>query len=243
VRTADGPPLPLHTAGSFLTLLIERWRLVCAVNNRRGEPDNYSIPTNDARDLVAKMLFPDEPVRAITKRDAWLIDRYRLSIDPHYLDHYRLSDSRHRGLFGRSKNFAPNELIAEVHQAYFRLSLQEEVGDWFERRGFDLTQRTIPKHLFEAAVQAEFGQLPPEPVKPLEKYKRNTTDDALVTEAVEGLKSKKFSNVNQAALALAPRAKGSEQANIRRLNRKIGKAYRVKPRQNVSKQIKTNQKI
>ena len=35
--TVDGPPLPLHTAGSFPTLLVERWRSVCAVNKRRGK--------------------------------------------------------------------------------------------------------------------------------------------------------------------------------------------------------------
>jgi hypothetical protein len=38
VGTVDGPPLPLHTAGSFPTLLVERWRLVCAVNDRHGKP-------------------------------------------------------------------------------------------------------------------------------------------------------------------------------------------------------------
>jgi len=80
VGTVDGPPLPLHAAGSFRTLRVERWRLVCAVNNRRREPDNHSISTNDAWDRIARMLFPDELVRAPTKHDVWLIDQYRLSV-------------------------------------------------------------------------------------------------------------------------------------------------------------------
>jgi hypothetical protein len=223
--------------------------------------------------------IPEEPVRYLTKRDRWLIDCYRLptrcTIDGTYfpvLDD--LNDNR---------ILAPNELIADVDRAYFRHSLQNEVDEWFKRRGFDPDGPTISKHPFEAAFQAEFGQLLPEPAKPLESasaaplktkklktkkraatkkpwaYKRNTTDDALVMEAIEDLESKKFANVNQAALALAPRAKGSEQASVRRLNRKIGKAYDVfrrankqqtnndagrdvKTSQKVSKQIKTSQK-
>jgi hypothetical protein len=192
VGTVDGPPLPLHTAGSFPTLLVERWRLVCAVNNRREEPDNHSIPTNDAWDRVAKMLFPDEPVRRRSPpRDVWLINRYR---PPNDLKHQPASMlpggityiSHHPG-----KVSAPNELIAEVDQAYFRLSLQDHIDEWFVRLGFDLEQPSIPKHLFEAAVRAEFGQLlpepvklefghlPPEPVKPVEKYKRYPADDGL----------------------------------------------------------------
>ncbi|MGB8632207.1 MAG: hypothetical protein WCD69_22995 [Xanthobacteraceae bacterium] len=236
------------------------------MNNRRGEPDDHSIPTNDAQDtndawdFVAKMRFPDEPVRAITNRDAWLIDHYRLSIDPHYLDRYRLSDMRSRGSFDPSKKFAPNELIPEVDRAYFRLSLQEAVNEWFERHGFDLAERTIPKHLFEAAVQAEFGQLPPEPAKPIEKgtakanprkrkprkakhphmYKRFPKDDALVAEAVKGLNDEKFANVNQAAQAVAPRAEGTgtDQSKVRRLYKKIAGAYGVETSQNSSKQMK-----
>jgi hypothetical protein len=127
------------------------------VNARRGKPDEHSIPTDAAWDHVAKMLFPDEPVRKPTERDAWLINRYRLSINPHYLDRY-----------GPPKEFAPNSLIAEIDQAYFRLSLLERVNQWFEDKGFDIQQPTFPKRQFEAAVQAEFGQLPPKSVKPIE---------------------------------------------------------------------------
>jgi hypothetical protein len=172
------------------------------------------------------MLFPHEPVRAITERDAWLIDRYRLSNDTHYLDHYRLSsDTHYRGLFNRRKNFAPKELIAEVDGAYFRLSLMERVNRWFEERGFDLERSTISKHLFQAAVQAEFGQLPPEPVNHLEKYKRYTTDDDLVVEGVNGVRSRTWSNPLQAAKALADRAEGSSHdSTVDRLRKKIGAA-------------------
>ena len=142
--TVDGPPLPLHTTGSFPTLLVERWRLVCAVYKRRGEPDNHSISTNDAWDLVAKMLFPDDPVRRITEHDVWLIDSYRLysdsySRDRNYLDHYRLSVDRLRA----PKSSPPKELIVEVNRAYFRLSLMERVNQWFEDKGFDIVPRVF----------------------------------------------------------------------------------------------------
>jgi hypothetical protein len=206
------------------------------VNNRREEPDNRSILTDDAWDYIAKMLSPDEPVRKPTKHDSWLINNYH---PPNYPNDMH----RYRGFGAGPKTWAPPELIPQIDRAYFRLSQMLRVMDWFEEKGIDIEQPTIPKHLFEAAVQAEFGQLPPESVKPREKYKRNTTDDALVAEAIEGLESKKFANVNQAALFLAPRADGSEQTAARRLNRKIADAYNVKPRQNVSKQIKTSQKI
>ena len=207
---------------------------MCTVNVRRGDSDNHSIPTNDAWDHVAKLLLPDEPVRKPTKRDAWLINRYRLSIAPHYLDRY-----------GPPKNFAPNALIAEVDQAYFRLSLLERVNQWFEDKGFDIQQSTFPKHQFEAAVQADFGQLPPEPVKPIEKgaakpkprkakprkpkrpgmYKRFTKDDDLVVEGVSGIRSGTWSNPSQAAEALADRAKGtSHKSTVDRLRKKIGAA-------------------
>jgi hypothetical protein len=177
------------------------------------------------------MLFPDKPVVSkITDLDAILIDRYHPPHDMHY-----------SGLGVGHKTIAPNELIAQVYRAYSRLLRRDKVYQWFEERDFDLGQPTISKHLFEAAVRAEFGQLPAEPVKP-------ATDDALVAEAIEGLKSEKYPNVWQAAQALAPRAKGSDigtsstpyPAKVYRLNKKIGNAYIKisKPSQNISKQMK-----
>jgi hypothetical protein len=158
VGTVDGPPAAAsHTAGSFPTLLIERWRLVCAVNDR-GKPDEDSIPTLKAWHHVAKMLFPEEPVRCLTKRDDWLIDHYYL---PQHFPYGHFDDD--------CRVSAPKELIAEVDRAYFRRSLQNAVDEWFKRRGFDPDGPTILKQLFEAAVQADFGQPPPEPVKPIEK--------------------------------------------------------------------------
>src|SRR5262249_17494444 len=67
------------------------------------------------------------------------------------------------------KTFPRKKLIVEVDRAYFRQSLREEVHRWLARRGFDRAQRTISKHLFEAAVQADFGQLLSAPVKLIEK--------------------------------------------------------------------------
>jgi hypothetical protein len=193
-----------------------------------------SIPTGKAWHYIAKMLFPEEPVRWLIEHDRWLINRYRLP----------------KGLHSVFDDFddripAPNELIAEVERAYFHLHLQNEVDRWFTERSFDLSKPTIPKHLFEAAVQAEFGQLPPEPVKPLDppepvkplkKYKRYPTDEALVAEAVEDLKSGKFANAWQATQALAPRAEGSDSAKGFRLYGKIRDA--LKTPQNISKQMK-----
>jgi len=65
----------------------------------------------------------------------------------------------------------------------------------------------------------------PEPVKPVEKYKRNTTDDDLVVEGVNGIRSGKWPNSLQAAEALAGRAKGSSHdSKVTRLRKKIGAA-------------------
>ena len=216
--TVDGPSLPLHTAGSFPTLLVERWRLVCAVSD--------SIPTGKAWHYIAKMLFPEEPVRWCTKRDDWLIKRYVLP------EHF--PDGMYYPGVGDDRRLAPEQLFVEVERAYFHLHLQNEVDRLFTERGFDLSKTTIPKHLFEAAVQAEFGQLPPEPVKPIEKAKakqrkpkqprthqRYAEDDALVAEGRKGLKDGKYSNAWQAAQALAPRAKGSETGKVHRLHKKI----------------------
>jgi hypothetical protein len=188
------------------------------------------------------MLFPEEPVRCLTKRDDWLISRY---LDPAPVDGM---DYRVLGFDDRIS--APKELIAEVDRAYFRQSLQNTVDEWFKRRGFDPDGPTIPKHPFEAAFQAEFGQLPPEPVKrpdqlppesvkPPKKYKRYLTDDPLVAEAVEGIKSGKFANAWRAAQALAPRAEGSDSAKGFRLYGKIRDA--LKTPQNISKHLKTNE--
>jgi hypothetical protein len=223
------------------------------MNNRCGQPDNHSIPTDDAWDYIAKMLSPDEPARC-TQHDSWLINSYH---PPNYPNDMH----RYRGFGDGPKTFPPRELIPQVDRAYFRLSLMLRVSQWFDEKGIDIEQPTIPKHLFEAAVQAEFGQLPPEPVKSIEKgaakakpckpkqprmYKRYAADDALVAEAIEGLKSEKYPNVWRAALALAPRAEGSDHghgdqspAKVFRLNTKIGNAYKnLKTPQNISKQIK-----
>jgi len=53
---------------------------------------------------------------------------------------------------------APNELIAEVDRAYFRLSLQNEVEEWFAEQGFDLTQPTISREEFEKRFADCFGK-------------------------------------------------------------------------------------
>ena len=232
---------------------------MCAVNDRGGKPDKHSIPRNDAWDHVAKMLFPDHELVRTFVRDRWLIDRYcppnnppneiilknqPASLLPGGITYISGMVSQGRTGFApvyqdSGKIFPPKKLIAKVDRAYFRQSLREDVHRWFARHGFDRAQRTIPKHLFEAAVQAEFGQLLPEPVKP-------ATDDALVAEAIEGLKSEKYPNVWQAAQALAPRAKGSDigtsitpySAKVYRLNKKIGNAY--KNLKTISKHLKTN---
>jgi len=92
------------------------------------------------------MLFPHEPVRALTERDHWLINRYRLPArrDSDGMLYFPVLDD-----LDDNRILAPNELIAEVDRAYFRLSLQNEVDEWFTRRGFDPEQRTISKEEFE----------------------------------------------------------------------------------------------
>jgi len=105
------------------------------------------------------MRFPQEPVRWITKRDHWLINRYHPPGEPDGVDEF----GYHPPPAGERYRLAPpTELVQEIDQAYFRLSLQEEVNRWFVEWGFDLSKPTISKHQFEAVVQAEFGQLPPD---------------------------------------------------------------------------------
>jgi hypothetical protein len=153
-------------------------------------------------------------VSKITDLDAILIDSYHPPHDMHY-----------SGLGVGHKTIAPNELIAQVCRAYSRLLRRDKVYQWFEERDFDLGQPTISKHLFEAAVRAEFGQLPPKSVKHLERYKRNTTDDDLVVEGVNGIRSGRWPNPSQAAKALADRAEGSSHdSTVDRLRKKIGAA-------------------
>jgi hypothetical protein len=161
------------------------------------------------------MLFPAHDLVGTYARDRWLIKLYRPPTDGlltrrpasllpggiTYIDH---------------RSFAPKELIAEVDQAYFRRALREEVSLWLTRHGVDSKQRAIPRHLFEAAVQAEFGQLLPD-VEPV-RY----TDDDLVIKGVKGIGSNRWANPSQAAKALADLATGaSHEANVDRLRKKI----------------------
>jgi hypothetical protein len=159
------------------------------VNDRRGEPDNHSIPRTDAWDRVAKLLFPAHELVKTFPRDRWLIDRYcppnnppndiQLKNQPASLlpgGITYISGMVSQGRAGLApvcqdsgKTFPPKKLIREVDEAYFRQSLREDVHRWFARRGFDRAHRTIPKHLLDAAVQADFGRLPPEPEKSIEK--------------------------------------------------------------------------
>jgi hypothetical protein len=53
-------------------------------------------------------------------------------------------------------------------------------------------------------------------------YRRFTSDEELVAEALEGIRAGRWSNAHQAAIALEPRAEGaSSDAKIRRLGGKI----------------------
>jgi hypothetical protein len=101
---------------------------------------------------------------------------------------------------------------------------------------------------FQPAPDQQEGKAGPDSFKHM--HQRYAGDNALVAEAIEGLKSNppKYPNKWQAALALTPRAEGSDQAppgghpaKVFRLNTKIGNALKTPqniPPQNISKQIK-----
>jgi len=94
------------------------------------------------------MLFPHEPVRVPTERDAWLIDRYHPPGEPDGVEdglYYPAADLRPRLA-------PPAKLIHEVDCAYYRLSLQQTVDQWFVKRGFDLSLPTIPRKDFNLAL-------------------------------------------------------------------------------------------
>ena len=186
-------------------------------------------------------MFPDEPVIGLTEHDAWLIDRYR---PPHETVNYADLDDR---------QYPPKELIVEVSQAYFHLSLRERADQWFADHGFDLSQSTITKQLFLDAALAEFPQPKPveppkpKPVKLPKKGARYTTDDGLVEEIIKSLDTETFPNLSQATWAVVPRAQGhSEQSKFHRLYRRAGKVLEdralTSKRQSMSKRVKTNQK-
>jgi hypothetical protein len=94
-------------------------------------------------------------------------------------------------------------------------------GPFSDSPGGTFLVRRVDVEHWEAA-------LPPAPTKeptPLEKYKRYTTDDDLVVEGVNGIRSRTWSNSLQAAKALAHRAKGSSRdSTVDRLRKKIGAA-------------------
>jgi hypothetical protein len=110
----------------------------------------------------------------------------------------------------------------------------------------------LPPASSKEPTPLEKGAAKAKPRKPkqLHMHQRYAGDNALVAEAIEGLKSNppKYPNKWQAALALAPRAEGLDQAppgghpaKVFRLNTKIGNALKTSqniPPQNISKQIK-----
>lgn len=99
------------------------------------------IPTDEAWKRIAKALLPNEKIRDITERDAWLINRYF----PPWQTEYFGGDDRVQ---------APKDLIAEVDRAYFRLSLRERVEAWFAAEGFDLEAEMISRSDFDARLAA-----------------------------------------------------------------------------------------
>jgi hypothetical protein len=118
------------------------------------------------------MLYPAYELAKTYPRDRWLIKHYRPpTADITFKNErapllpggitYVTGFQQARGDDDRIS--APEKLIDEVDQAYFRESLRNYVNRWFDKHGFDRTQPIIPKQQFEAAVQAEVGQVPPEP--------------------------------------------------------------------------------
>jgi len=162
-------------------------------------------------------MFPSEPLTWVTARDAWLVNRYLSPREDavYYPD-------------GDDRRYPPKELIAEVDRAYFHLSLQDDVDQWFTDRDIDISGPTIPKLPFFDLARKEFGR--PErpksvPAELPKKGMRYPTDDDLVAEAIEGIKNKQFPNAQKAAEALAPRAEGgrmtTEASKVDRLRSKI----------------------
>ena len=172
--TADGPPLPQHTAGSFPTLLVERWRLRCVVNNRRGKPDNHSILTTDAWRRVAQGLFRN--YEELTERDAYLIEQY--PNPSHFHGDVQMKNQPAPLLpggityvtgFQRAGKPAfrpayavpvPSGLVVEVDRAYYRLGQRNKIMAWFKAAGLNLRRSTVPKEEFEKRFAEYFGSEP-----------------------------------------------------------------------------------
>ena len=88
------------------------------------------------------MLFSNDYER-LTEHDAWLINRYRnpmmknlpASLLPGGITYI---SGMTQGRWQPSQPFVPEQLIAELDRAYFRLAQQDKITAWFEAKGFDL---------------------------------------------------------------------------------------------------------
>jgi len=214
VGTVDGPPLPLHTAGSFPTLLVERWRLVCAVNDR--------ISLDDATEIVGRAKFGDAWVGPATDEEFKLKKEYRR----------RLRDGL--PISEELEGAAEREARADRQR--------REVNHWLENRGFDTVRglkEGLDRGAFDNAFEAEFGTGRNRHKTRISPNTRYATDAALVSEGIAGIENKKYPNYLKAAQALAPRAEGNVAAATDRLRKKIRAALEDQS----SKQLQTTPKI
>lgn len=153
------------------------------------------------------MLFPDVDLVRTRDRDRWLTKHYRRLTDDSTFKRQPASllpggitfvTGFQQGRGCDDKNSAPEELIVEVDQAYFRQSLRKKVNLWFTQCGFDVTQPTISKAaLVEAGLSSEAkveiaAILPDQPEQKIEaadqseKHQRAARKSGLVETAIAG---------------------------------------------------------
>jgi hypothetical protein len=199
VGTVDGPPLPLHTAGSFPTRPIKRCRLVCAVNDRSGKSnktDDAWLTATEALELLRSSFRCSEGRTEALLREAVASGEVRLQ------EHTLLlaASGEHTWYVNR---ITPEAMTAR----YSRYSGGDSFSDpW------------VGVRISDADLRAWILAQKPAPPPPSRRY---ASDDDLVAEAKEGINSGAWPNAHKAAKALAKRAEGNEQAAITRLRGKI----------------------
>ena len=138
------------------------------------QPETISL--KQAREMVGTAIYGDAWIDQLTQRERWLLDRYinkpseGLVVEKSAL--YQLD-----GLRNTDTHNAPPALQSEIDQAKdreeWRQSQRTRVSDWFVQHGMDvrfrrekgflIIPRSVEKHLFVRAFEADFASEPSKP--------------------------------------------------------------------------------
>jgi hypothetical protein len=204
---------------------------VCAVNNRRGKPAKRNSSKTSPDWLSLEDVFQRWRVRLGSSQEA-VSELYDL-----LRDHESRSAKRRVDASGEEIPGTRGVVDPGFWPDHPCLSVVPDANGVGDRLGIDYTNYvdvySLPDERTEFFVRVvdverwERLDFPTAPALSKEPtpYKRYTTDDDLVVEGVNGVRSGVWSNSSQAAKALADRAEGSSHdSTVHRLRKKIGAA-------------------